>query len=259
MAGDFVLYMHRCTITGKAYIGITCRGVRARLHSHESEARRGSSLPFHRAIRKYGITSFETSVLADGLSERDAKNAEIDAIARFATFGRGGYNATLGGDGTTSAPISTERRAAISAQFKLMPRTVQHRAKISAALRGKAKQPHVIEAAAAAKRGKPQSPITAENSRAALGKAQAIWVGSSHSATSKTAMRAAKSRNFRIVRPDGTSEVINTTIRALAEASDISASAICAALKAGRAIAKPGPLLGCIISKVERDGNGRAS
>lgn len=257
MAKTFEVYLHRCSVNGKGYVGITCRGVRQRLYCHESDARHGSEKPFHRAIRKHGIAAFETTIIASGLSREEAEAAEIAAIAKLGTFGRGGYNATTGGDGTRGAVISQERREAISRHFKSLPRSEQHRQRIAEALKGRPKPAHVMEAARQAKLGKRQPKQVADNSRAALETAKAIWTGQRHTAESKAAMRAAKSGYLRIVRANGDSETLFTTISAIAQQSGISSAAICAAIRKARPIAKDGPLRGCTISKVEGFGNGR--
>lgn len=259
MAKVFEIYLHRCRVNGKGYVGLTCCGVRSRLYSHESDARHGSERPFARAIRKYGIAAFETTVLASGLTEDQAKEAEQRFIAELDTFGMNGYNATLGGEGTKGVAMSDDRRAAISRQFSDLERTEIHRSRISHALRGKPKAPHVIEALASAKRGIRQREDVANKSRAALAVANEVWAGSNHSSASRNAMRLAKSVELLITYPSGNFERRHSTIRAVAEETGISATAISVAMRKGRAIKKPGPLFGCVISKVEGGGNGRAT
>lgn len=122
---NYEVYMHLNTLNGKGYVGITCRGVRNRLYSHESEARHGSNKPFARAIRKYGLAAFETRVLAQGLTRDQAIEAEKQFVAEFETFGPRGYNATAGGDGewagisATALSVAIKKRRPIAKQGPL--------------------------------------------------------------------------------------------------------------------------------------------
>lgn len=244
----FEIYLHRCTVNGKGYVGITSCGVRARLWSHESEARHGSSRPFARAIRKHGIEAFETTVLASGLTESEAHQAEQEWIAKLGTFGSGGYNATLGGEGTTGLKCSPARREAISKMFSELPRTEQHRRRVGDALRGRPGNWELIERLAAAKRGTKQDPARAAASREALAKGLATWTGMKHSGEAKRKMRDAKARLIDIHWPDGRMTTERTTYRDLAELHGLSHSAIWSAVKAKRPISKECGLRGCKIS-----------
>lgn len=243
---SYEVYMHTNRINGKAYVGITCNGVRYRLYSHESAARHGSKLPFHQAIKKYGIDSFDTCVLATCCGLVEATRLEQEFILQHKTFGRNGYNATEGGEGTKGVAISADRREAISRHFKSMLRTEQHRKRISSALSGVSK-PYMAELNRARLAGKKQSEERKTKSIASLEQAKSIWAGSQHTDQSKFAMRKAKAKNIAIHRPSGDVEVVNTTLRALAEENGISATALSNAASNGRPIAKNCPLFGCIL------------
>lgn len=70
--------------------------------AHRTEMRAGSSLPFHRAIRKYGEDSFQIKILGD-FSDDDASEKEKAYILEFHTHvSEYGYNVSWGGDGTGS-------------------------------------------------------------------------------------------------------------------------------------------------------------
>lgn len=242
----YEVYMHTNRTNGKAYIGITCNGIRTRLYSHESAARRGSRLPFHRAIKKYGIDAFDTSVLATCAGVSEATRLEQRFISQYKTFGRNGYNATEGGEGTKGVAISEDRRKAISMHFSALPRTDQHRQRISKALSG-ASKPYMAELNRARLAGKKQTEEVKAKSIAALEKAKSIWVGSQHTEKSKMAMRQAKSKQIAIYRPSGYVEIVETTLRALAQENEISASALSHAASNGQPIAKKCPLFGCVL------------
>lgn len=242
----YEVYMHTNRSNGKSYIGITCNGVRARLYSHESASRHGSNLPFHRAIRKYGIESFVTCVLATCQGLVEATNLEQELILKHKTFGRNGYNATKGGEGTKGVAISANRREDISRQFRSLIRTEQHCKRISNSLSGVSK-PYMAALNKARLAGKKQSEDRKSKSIAALEKAKSVWIGSQHTDQSKLSMRKAKSKEIAIHRPTGQIDIVKTTLRAIAEENCISATALSKAASSGRPIAKNGPLFGCVL------------
>lgn len=243
----FEVYKHTNKINGKSYIGLTCSGVRGRLYSHESAARLGSQLPFHRAIRRYGIEAFETTVLASCFGQAAACQFEILLIKEFGTFGNGGYNATLGGEGASGTTITKARRKAISKQFKELVRTDQHKARISAALKGRDNS-IAVAAAANAKRGVPQDLVRKAASLAALEKARNAWLGGVQSPESRAAMRKSKSRAIVIEWPDGTKDERITTLSAISEEYGMSVPGLSMAIAKCRAIRYHKALSGCKLS-----------
>ena len=60
----FYIYAHVEKIRGKVYVGQTRTSVDARFREHCYQAQRGSKLLFHKAIRKYGASGWETKILA---------------------------------------------------------------------------------------------------------------------------------------------------------------------------------------------------
>jgi group I intron endonuclease len=244
----FEVYMHTSKASGKSYIGITCTGIRSRLYSHESETRQGSMKPFHRALRRYGIEGFTTTVLAVCFGLEAANAFEIELIETYQTFGKGGYNATKGGEGTSGVAVTAARRKAISKQFKELVRTPEHKARISKALKG-LKKPYMA-ALNAKKLGVPQDLVRKVASLDALDKARASWSGEKHKPESRRAMRDAKSYPIRITRPSGEIEIVRTTLGALAEQYGISTAALSQSIIVGRAIAKAGGLKGCRLERI---------
>jgi group I intron endonuclease len=107
-------------LNGKSYVGFTPKryvdGVTAdvllfkRWNLHVRDAiNKGSHLLFHRAIRKYGIDSFDHEILEICQSLDEALKREVFWIKELQTFGSG-YNMTPGGDGVTSlSEIDRER------------------------------------------------------------------------------------------------------------------------------------------------------
>ena len=53
-----VLYKIVCTLTNKAYVGVTTGTMRARFKAHLRDAAKGKGWLLHAAIRKYGKANF---------------------------------------------------------------------------------------------------------------------------------------------------------------------------------------------------------
>lgn len=82
--------------SGKRYIGITKQRLERRWRGGDGYSRNSH---FYRAVQKYGWENFEHAILAENLTESDAKELEIALIAKGnLTDGRYGYNVSKGGD-----------------------------------------------------------------------------------------------------------------------------------------------------------------
>ena len=116
---------------GKSYVGITSSTLKARLKGHVSATERGSKLAVHCAIRKYGLSSVTTKVLAVGTYDF-VKQLEVSAIRVFSTLSPNGYNLTIGGDGVVGNKLSQQTKETLSRinLGKVIPKEV--RQKISA-------------------------------------------------------------------------------------------------------------------------------
>lgn len=85
--------------SGKSYIGQTSIPIMERYSAHCSQARQGSELMFHQAIRKYGEENFTVEILEEDIGDITlADDAEKYWIEYFDTF-KNGYNMTEGGHG----------------------------------------------------------------------------------------------------------------------------------------------------------------
>lgn len=246
--GLFEIYLHRCRLNGKGYVGLTCRGWRARLYAHESLARNGSSLPFHRAIRKHGMANFETTILATATELEAAQAMEKEWISVLGTFGKGGYNSTVGGEGTVGYVPTPERRKAISEQMRGVKFTEERKQRIAEAQRGRPKKPEHIERAAAARRGKKQSPAVAAKSRASAGKALSTWVEMAATGEAKRRQRIGKAKLINIHWPDGRLTLERTTYIELSEKHGIARQSVWNAIRYRSVIRKECGLRGCRIS-----------
>lgn len=108
MERNYCVYCHTNKLNGKKYIGITnnpdrrwrCSGI-----EYKSPLNRNRKSVFWDAIQKYGWDNFEHEILESNLSQDEACELETLYINKFKTFigfdDCNGYNATLGGDGTS--------------------------------------------------------------------------------------------------------------------------------------------------------------
>lgn len=120
--------------SGKRYIGVTVQRMAKRWGRHRYDARRGSNLPIHRAIRKYGPDRFTISILAVVENEH-LKDTEIRAIATL----RPEYNVTAGGDGALGVVQSdvTRQRKRDALTGRVFSRASREKMSISAKARCK--------------------------------------------------------------------------------------------------------------------------
>lgn len=114
-----VIYCYTNKINGKCYIGLTTNeGVRKVQHLKDA-LNYDSKRPFHCAIRKYGIDSFEYTVLeelnnhCEKTLKKELALLEMYYIGKFDSYEKG-YNNTLGGDGTAGCKHSEEEKLAKS-------------------------------------------------------------------------------------------------------------------------------------------------
>lgn len=119
------------------YIGITTRDLSVRFAQHKYDAARGSHLPVHRWIRKYG-DDVVTMILHEGLTLEESQTLEKSEIANRSNL----LNLTLGGEGRAGFEVGQPTREKIAAS-KRGKRGVVHtnetKTKISEALKGRLK------------------------------------------------------------------------------------------------------------------------
>ncbi len=109
------------------------------MRRHLTDAARGSSHKFHRAIRKYGPENFSWAEVEHLPSFAEARQAERFVIGFFGTDHHG-YNSTSGGEGSSGVRLTEEVRGKISAKLKCWyasgdPKALALRAKVSAVRR----------------------------------------------------------------------------------------------------------------------------
>jgi group I intron endonuclease len=108
----FTLYQYTNRLNDKRYIGVTCSPQkRFRQHAKGSS---GARL-FNKAVRKYGVESFNLTILALFDDVAAAAYHEQTAIKAFNTLAPEGYNLTSGAPFTIfGGPLSSTRRMAIT-------------------------------------------------------------------------------------------------------------------------------------------------
>lgn len=111
----FEIYLITNQINEKRYVGQTVKGLKRRFLQHINDARSGSGIYLHRAIRKYGEDRFTISLLATAKEREDLNRLEEFWIKFLNTRSPNGYNSTDGGDGTSGFIQREETKQKISA------------------------------------------------------------------------------------------------------------------------------------------------
>ena len=131
----YFVYCHTNKSNNKKYFGITKQRPKDRWDSGHGYR---SNRYFWSAIKKYGWDNFEHEIIAENLTEQEAKDMEIQLISDHNTTNREiGYNITLGGESGNGIILSQEARQKISIANKGHPTSKETRDKISKAHKGK--------------------------------------------------------------------------------------------------------------------------
>lgn len=107
----FCVYAH-VLFDGRLYIGITGQKPERRWREGAGYRKKGNKQSyFYNSIMKYGWDSFKHIILASGLTEEEAKQAEIKLISIFRTQDRNfGFNESGGGEGNFNPSEETRRK-----------------------------------------------------------------------------------------------------------------------------------------------------
>ena len=110
-----VIYMLKNKLNNKVYIGKTKQGVEKRYKQHLLATNNTKildyNLPVHRAMRKYGFSNFELSVIDSAYNLEDLNTKEKYWISKYnSTDSSFGYNLCKGGDGGSPVIISEKTR-----------------------------------------------------------------------------------------------------------------------------------------------------
>lgn len=89
-------------INSKKYVGKTTSSIKERFQKHcrDSQKERYEKRPLYSAFKKYGIENFKIEELEFVEDDNLLSDKEIYWINEIGSYGKNGYNATKGGDGT---------------------------------------------------------------------------------------------------------------------------------------------------------------
>lgn len=111
--GEYTVYVHTNKVNGKRYVGITRQKPNQRWRDGKGYKQ---CTYFERAINKYGWDGFDHEIIADKLTEEEAKNMERLLIRELKTQDENyGYNISDGGD---THCISEDGRRRISENMR---------------------------------------------------------------------------------------------------------------------------------------------
>ena len=129
----YTVYMHK-TPSQKVYIGITNQKLYKRWKNGKGYS---DNEHFYNAILKYGWKNIEHIIIYDGLTEDEAKNAEVYLIAKYnANDPKFGYNKTPGGNCGFIGHHSEQTKAILKQKCSGWKHSAEARAKISEAGKG---------------------------------------------------------------------------------------------------------------------------
>jgi group I intron endonuclease len=134
----WLVYLITNKVNGKVYVGQTSNGIKTRWRGHCAEVKR-KGLRLYRALKKYGLESFDIKVLhGPHLSKEEVNVLEIKEILNHrSTNPDFGYNYSTGGEcsaiGVRWSPESRIQRSKIMTGRK---HTLETRKKISLSLKG---------------------------------------------------------------------------------------------------------------------------
>ena len=131
-----VVYRITNKANGKTYVGLTTKSIHLRLRQHfyhaKNRLRSGERLSYlHRAMLKYGISSFEVECLASAICYSFLGELEKFLISQE----KPEYNQTSGGEVTAGRKVDDFVRRKISTANKGRKRTPEHKEQISARMK----------------------------------------------------------------------------------------------------------------------------
>ena len=112
---EYTVYIHILP-SNKYYVGITSKKPEYRWWNGKGYK---NNKYFYNAIKKYGWNNFQHEIIAEHLTEQEAKNFEIVLISKLeATNRKYGYNITLGGESNNGRIVSEETKQKLSNSLK---------------------------------------------------------------------------------------------------------------------------------------------
>lgn len=121
-----IIYKISNIINGKVYIGQTTKTLEERKSEHIRKINvRGQAI--YSAFRKYGLHNFKWEIIDKAINQDELNHKEIYWIAHYNSYGKDGYNMSIGGEGFGSGEYSVNFGRKLSKE---------HREKISRSLSG---------------------------------------------------------------------------------------------------------------------------
>lgn len=116
--GDLVYTAYLITnkFNNMKYVGITCRNPEKRFREHIVKAHNGSHALLHSAIREFGESAFQLSILETDIPDNAHEERERFYIDKYNTYyvTGNGYNQTIGGNGTVGYMFTSTDKQKIS-------------------------------------------------------------------------------------------------------------------------------------------------
>ena len=158
------IYMYTNKVNGKHYVGQAkdfLERKRTHIKSSYNKKNKDYNVPFHRAIRKYGIENFDAIILKENLTKDEMNYWEDYYIELFDLYANHekGYNVAKGGIGGNLYKGKTEEemkkiRRKMSESQKRKPKSEEHKQKISEAMKGKKNSEETKQKKSEANKGK---------------------------------------------------------------------------------------------------------
>lgn len=155
----YYIYTILNKVNYKFYVGQTQRPEN-RWSAHKCEANSERAyLPIHKAIRKYGSTSFQFCIIEVVSSQEEANMSEEFWIQALNSRSDEGYNLAIGGSGNSGWHHTEDSKMKISSAQKGVarrPRTEEEKSKTSLSMMGHKVSSEVKEKISLTQKGKPR-------------------------------------------------------------------------------------------------------
>lgn len=158
-----IIYCVKNLVNGKRYIGQTVGDLEKRKQGHLLSLKNKCRYPLYLAIIKYGLNSFEWTIIFDDVLNRDLDELEIDAISVYNTLAPNGYNLKTGG---ANGRYSEESRRRMSEAARGNPKsswTEERKQKLSQKKKGVKRSPEDMQGLLDHQKNRP--PWTEEHKR----------------------------------------------------------------------------------------------
>ncbi len=132
-----IIYMIVNKCNGKAYIGMTRQALAARYRNHRLRGEGGHRGPLYAAMKKYGITNFQVSIIAEAETYEELSILEREQINKHGTMCPKGYNLAPGGHGNKGYKKRPEDVEKTAAWHRGKKRSEETRKRMSLAVRKK--------------------------------------------------------------------------------------------------------------------------